>query len=56
MICLLAAVSAISLLIGYHRPSKIDVKFIFIHGLSGWGSYDIQNEFLPYWGMTDESE
>lgn len=52
MICLLAAVSAISLLIGYHRPSKTDVKFIFIHGLSGWGSYDIQNEFLPYWGMT----
>ncbi len=52
MICLLAVVSAISLLIGYHRPSKTDVKFIFIHGLSGWGSYDIQNEFLPYWGMT----
>lgn len=52
MVCLLLVITAIAMLIGYHRPSKTDIKFIFIHGLSGWGSYDIQNEFLPYWGMT----
>ena len=28
-----------------------DLKFIFVHGLSGWGSYDRQNKLLPYWGM-----
>lgn len=26
-------------------------KFIFVHGLSGWGSYDFQNHFIKYWGM-----
>ncbi|MBR3148679.1 MAG: hypothetical protein IKF64_00770 [Eubacterium sp.] len=25
--------------------------FVFVHGLSGWGSYDFQNHFLKYWGM-----
>lgn len=25
--------------------------YVFVHGLSGWGSYDFQNNFLPYWGM-----
>ena len=28
-----------------------DLKYIFVHGLSGWGSYDRQNQMLPYWGM-----
>ena len=28
-----------------------DLKFIFVHGLSGWGSYDRQNRLMPYWGM-----
>ena len=28
-----------------------DVKYVFVHGLSGWGSYDKQNTFLKYWGM-----
>nr|MCR4594372.1 hypothetical protein [Clostridiales bacterium] len=39
-------------------PAKVDsdkfitsYPFIFVHGLSGWGSYDKQNDFLPYWGM-----
>ena len=27
------------------------LNYIFVHGLSGWGSYDKQNERLPYWGM-----
>jgi len=26
-------------------------KFVFVHGLSGWGSYDTANRFLKYWGM-----
>ena len=25
--------------------------YIYVHGLSGWGSYDIQYKFMPYWGM-----
>lgn len=25
--------------------------YIFVHGLSGWGSYDKQNKYLKYWGM-----
>lgn len=52
MICLMLAVSGISFAIGYTRPMKTDTKFIFVHGLSGWGSYDAQYEFIPYWGMT----
>ncbi|MBQ5995304.1 MAG: hypothetical protein IJL63_05570 [Clostridia bacterium] len=39
-------------------PAKVDSSkfvtsypFIFVHGLSGWGSYDKQNKYLPYWGM-----
>ncbi len=24
--------------------------YVFVHGLSGWGSYDTVNKFLPYWG------
>ena len=27
------------------------LKFIFVHGLSGWGSYDKAYERIPYWGM-----
>ena len=30
---------------------KSNYTFVFCHGLSGWGSYDKQNKFLPYWGM-----
>lgn len=26
-------------------------KFVFVHGLSGWGSYDAVNKIMPYWGM-----
>ena len=26
-------------------------KYIFVHGLSGWGSYDKKNQKTPYWGM-----
>ena len=27
------------------------LKFVFVHGLSGWGSYDDLYSKLPYWGM-----
>lgn len=26
-------------------------KYVFVHGLSGWGSYDAANKIMPYWGM-----
>lgn len=28
-----------------------DLTYIFVHGLSGWGSYDERYQRLPYWGM-----
>lgn len=28
-----------------------DYDYVYCHGLSGWGSYDIQNNIMPYWGM-----
>ncbi|MCR5501492.1 MAG: hypothetical protein K6F53_00625 [Lachnospiraceae bacterium] len=27
------------------------LKYVFVHGLSGWGSYDPINRRIPYWGM-----
>jgi triacylglycerol lipase len=27
------------------------LQFVFVHGLSGWGSYDEQYRRMPYWGM-----
>lgn len=26
-------------------------KYVFVHGLSGWGSYDDIYKIMPYWGM-----
>jgi hypothetical protein len=49
---LLAVCAVISVAIGYRPAPKTDIKYIFVHGLSGWGSYDIQNEFIPYWGLS----
>ncbi len=28
-----------------------DLKFIFVHGLSGWGSYEKAYNVMPYWGL-----
>ena len=28
-----------------------DLTFVFVHGLSGWGSYDPAYRRMPYWGM-----
>ena len=55
MVVLIMAVSALSGAVGYKRPVQSDVKYIFVHGLSGWGSYDAINEFIPYWGLTGGS-
>ena len=30
---------------------RSDIRYIFVHGLSGWGSYDKRNRVMPYWGM-----
>lgn len=29
------------------------LQYIFVHGLSGWGSYDEKYEKKPYWGMKN---
>lgn len=28
-----------------------NLRYIFVHGLSGWGSYDEKYKNTPYWGM-----
>ncbi len=48
---LIIVTGIISFAVGYHKPMRSDVKYIYVHGLSGWGSYDLQNEFFPYWGL-----
>ena len=30
---------------------KAELQFVFVHGLSGWGSYDDLYRKMPYWGM-----
>ena len=30
---------------------KTNYTYIFVHGLSGWGSYDKQDKHMKYWGM-----
>ena len=32
------------------NPKK-KLQYIFVHGLSGWGSYDAAYKRMPYWGM-----
>lgn len=32
---------------------KPDLKFICVHGLCGWGSYDLFNKAVPYWGFFE---
>ena len=32
-------------------PVRSDTEYIFVHGLSGWGSYDETYKRMPYWGM-----
>ena len=39
-----------------HTPdsdaAKTSYTNIFVHGLSGWGSYDLADKAMPYWGMA----
>ncbi len=28
-----------------------EYTYVFVHGLMGWGEYDTQYKFMPYWGM-----
>ena len=30
---------------------KTNYSYVFVHGLSGWGSYDFVYKLMPYWGM-----
>ena len=30
-------------------------KYVFVHGLAGWGHYDSQNSLFPYWGLVNGS-
>ena len=52
MVGLLIAVSLLSGAIGYRKPPQTNTKFVFVHGLSGWVSYDLLNEFFTYWGLS----
>ena len=49
---ILVFTGVISAAVGYRPANKSDIKYIFVHGLSGYGSYDSKYEFIPYWGMT----
>ncbi|MCR5332037.1 MAG: hypothetical protein K6E62_12765 [Lachnospiraceae bacterium] len=55
MTALMIATAALSFGIGYKKSMQTDMKYVFVHGLSGWGSYDRMNEFIPYWGLTGGS-
>lgn len=39
-----------------HTPdsdaAKTSYTNVFVHGLSGWGSYDLADKAMPYWGMA----
>ena len=39
--------------LGLKRKSKL--KFICVHGLCGWGSYNLLNKAVPYWGFFEGS-
>jgi triacylglycerol esterase/lipase EstA (alpha/beta hydrolase family) len=52
---LIVMTTVISGAVGFRRAQQTDIKYIFVHGLSGWGSYDILNEFFPYWGLSGGS-
>ncbi len=52
MVCLMTAVTMFSTAVNYHTPRKTDLRFVYVHGISGWGSYDLIDEFFPYWGHS----
>ena len=52
---LLIAVSVFSSAVGLRKSAQTDIKYVFVHGLAGWGSYDTINEFMSYWGLSGGS-
>ncbi len=34
-----------------HKPTGASYPAVFVHGYSGWGSYDARNASTPYWGL-----
>lgn len=52
---LMLMVSIFSLAVGIRKTAQTDIKYVFVHGLAGWGSYDAVNEFFPYWGLSGGS-
>lgn len=45
-----------ALLYSNHKgKQQTDLQFVFVHGLSGWGSYDTINTFFSYWGLSGGS-
>ncbi len=50
---------SIAMLLGFTVPGfkaddsnwKTNYPYVFVHGLSGWGSYDAVYKLMPYWGM-----
>ena len=53
---ILALFSSLTQAVFPEKPSVMEepvtnYSYVFVHGLSGWGSYDIQNTAVPYWGM-----
>ncbi|MCR5136165.1 MAG: hypothetical protein K6C12_03575 [Oscillospiraceae bacterium] len=34
-----------------NKADRALIDYIFVHGLSGWGSYDDAYRLIPYWGM-----
>lgn len=48
-------ITGINIWSNHKGESASDLKFVFVHGLSGWGHYDAINTFFPYWGLTGGS-
>ena len=55
MVALMIVMALVSSLVAYKKPFVTDIRYVYVHGLSGWGSYDLQNEFIPYWGLSGGS-
>ncbi len=55
VLALTIVIVGINIWSNHKGKSKSDLKFVFVHGLSGWGHYDAINNFMPYWGLTGGS-
>lgn len=55
VVILVVCIGGFSAFNQYKAPAKTDLKFVFVHGLSGWGSYDFVNKVFPYWGLSQGS-